>query len=150
MSWYADFSNETMVAIGDHVRAIGWLSSDQPYPKSGVPPAFVARLRQFVRLASQSAATLSFPAFGGFHTCELCEQVHDCQNLGVPAGPLLYIAPAMIGHYVEQHEYCPPAEFVAAVMASPLPDTVEYAAAVEEFGQLHKRWWEEFIKRRRG
>jgi hypothetical protein len=39
----------------------------------------------------------------------------------------------MIAHYVTEHGYLPPPEFVAAVMACPLPGTEEYLAAVAPF-----------------
>ncbi len=37
-----------------------------------------------------------------------------------------YAAPDMIYHYVAEHEYKPPDEFIEAVLYGPLPDTVEY------------------------
>ena len=140
MSWYPDLGNRTMVANGDHVRAIGWLSASQAFAQGEVPAAFVARLRDFVRLARDSSQALHFGAFRGMHNCELCRRERDARNFGVPAGPLLYIAPAMVLHYVEQHGYCPPTEFIDAVMVSPLPGTPEYESLAEPFVQLH---WQE-------
>jgi hypothetical protein len=99
-------------------------------------------LREFVELANESSDALWFGAFGGFHTCEFCQQNHDSRNFGVPAGQLLDVAPAMIGHYVEQHRYAPPAEFIAAVAASPLPGTDDYAQLAEPFARLTRLMWE--------
>jgi hypothetical protein len=147
MSWYQDLDTHTMVATGDHVRAVGWLSSDHPFTRASVSAEFSARLREFVRLAADSADALYFPAFGGFHTCDLCDAFHDSRNFGVPAGELLYVAPGMVAHYVERHGYSPPAEFITAVMASPLPGTSEYQVAVAEFHRRHQEWWEAFFKR---
>jgi len=138
MSWFPDLARESMVAEGEHVRAIGWLASNRPYTRGPVPPEFVARLREFVELADASSDALGFGVFGGFHTCEFCRQNHDSRNFGVPAGELLYVPPAMIGHYVEQHGYAPPAEFIAAVAASPLPSTEEYARLAEPFARLNR------------
>lgn len=146
MTWFPDMARESMVAEGEHVRAVGWLDSDQPYTRGPVPPEFVARLREFVRLSNASADALYFGAFGGYHTCEFCQENHDSRNFGVPAGDLLFVAPAMIGHYVEQHGYAPPAQFVAAVAASPPPDTPEYRAACAGFRELHKRRIEELVR----
>jgi hypothetical protein len=58
-------------------------------------------------------------------------------------GAVLYVAPAMIGHYVEHHEYAPPAEFIAAVATSPLPGTSEYQAGCAVFRELHRRQFKE-------
>ena len=131
MSWYPDLDTHTMVACGDHVRAIGWLTSGQPFQQGEIPPGFLARLDEFVRLAGRSAEALSFPAFAGFHERELCDRPADLRafgpagrgNLGVQSGSMLNVAPELVAHYVGVHRYWPPAEFVAAVLASPLPDT---------------------------
>jgi hypothetical protein len=155
MSWYQDLDAYTMVASGDHVRAIGWLTCGQPFQQGEVPPTFLARLDQFVRLAGRSAEALSFPAFGGFHECELCDRSADPRafgpcgygNLVVPDGPVLYVAPELVAHYVRVHHYQPPAEFVAAVIASPLPDTPEYRALAEPFARLHRAEWERAFQR---
>lgn len=32
MSWFLDLGTECMIAKGDHVRAIGWLSDEHPFP----------------------------------------------------------------------------------------------------------------------
>jgi hypothetical protein len=71
----------------------------------------------------------------GVHTCELCNSNTAGGFIGVPAGPLLYVAPEMVGHYVEAHRYVPPIEFVTAVMKAPLPGSKEYAIAVLQFRQ---------------
>jgi hypothetical protein len=146
MSWYPDMGRESMVASGEHVRAVGWLSSDHPYTRGEVPAEFVNRLREFVRLANESGDALYFGAFGGFHTCEFCGGAHDSRNFGVPSGELLFIPPAMVPHYVEQHGYAPPPEFIAAVLTSPLPDTTEYQSAVRVFREIQQRLVEKLIE----
>jgi hypothetical protein len=150
MSWSQDLDTHTMVATGDHVRAVGWLSSDHPFTQGSVPAEFIARLLEFVRRAGESADALYFPAFGGFHTCEFCSEFHDSRNFGVPVGEQLYVAPGMVAHYVERHGYCPPGEFIAAVMAAPLPGTSEYQDAAADFRRRHQEWWEAFFKRQQG
>jgi hypothetical protein len=147
MSWYPDMGRETMVAEGDHVRAISWLSSDHPYTRGTVPAEFVDRLREFARLAMDSEKALSFGAFRGFHSCEFCHRVRDSRNFGVPSGEVLFVAPAMVAHYVEQHGYAPPPEFIAAVLASPLPDSSEYRSAVRVFREIQQRWVEKLIEK---
>ena len=102
MSFFPDMGHESMVAAGDHVRAVGWLHPDHPFSKGEVPAEFLARLKEFVRLSSDSADALYLGAFGGFHTCEFCGQAHGIQNFGVPSGEMLYVAPEMVVHYIEQ------------------------------------------------
>src|SRR5262249_25954503 len=80
-----------------------------------------------------SAVALGLGAAGGHHTCEFCDRAHGTANFGVPAGDKLFFSPEMIAHYVEVHRYSPPAEFIAAIMSSPLPGTREYVNAVAPF-----------------
>ena len=143
MSFFPDMGCETMVAGGQHIRAIGWLHPDHSHTEGVVPQDFLARLKAFAARSGDSAEALYFGAFGGFHTCEFCGRAHGIGNFGVPSGDLLFVAPEMVVHYVEQHGYCPPPEFVAAVLRSPLPDTEEYQVITEPFWHLHR----EAIKR---
>ena len=52
-----------------------------------------------------------------------------------------------MAHYVRVHRYRPPAEFVAAGMASPLPDTTEYRPLAEPFARLHRAEWDRAFQR---
>jgi hypothetical protein len=133
VTFYPDLGNETMVASGEHVRAAGWLARGRAFPRGRASPAFLARLREFAQRWRQSTRELWWGTFRGQHSCELCGRVRMHGNFGVPAGEVLCAAPEMIAHYVEGHEYAPPAPFVAAVLAAPLPGTPEYRAAVEPF-----------------
>jgi hypothetical protein len=138
MSFFPDMGNESLVAAGDHVQAVGWLHPDHPYTKGPVPAEFLARLKEFVARSGDSAESLHFGAFGGYHTCEFCGRSHGIGNFGVPSGDLLFVAPEMVVHYIEQHGYRPPAEFVEAVLRSPLPDTEEYQLITEPFWHMHR------------
>jgi hypothetical protein len=138
MSFFPDMGCESPVAVGEHVRAIGWLHPDHPYTKGDVPAEFLARLKEFAARSSDSAEALYFGASGGFHTCAFCGRSHGVRKFGVPSGDLLFVAPERVVHYVEQHGYSPPAEFVAAVLRSPLPDTQEYQVITEPFWQVHR------------
>jgi hypothetical protein len=139
MSYFPDLGREMMKALasGEHVRAIGWLNPDHPYTRGEVDAAFLERLKRFVAQCGASGKALCFGSYGGWHCCEFCRQVKGSNNFGVPAGETLYIAPEMVGHYIEAHGYCPPAEFVAAVMRSPLPQSEEYRLMTAPFWKLH-------------
>jgi hypothetical protein len=138
MSFFPDLGYESMVAAGDHIRAIGWLHPDHPYPQGEVSGEFLARLKEFAARSGDSSRALYFGGFGGFHTCEFCGRAHGIANFGVPSDDLLFVAPEMVVQYVEEHGYCPPTEFVAAVLRSPLPDTEEYQIITEPFWHLHR------------
>ncbi|HEV3255980.1 MAG TPA: hypothetical protein VG013_03800 [Gemmataceae bacterium] len=138
MSYFPDMGSESLAATGDHVRAIGWLHPAHPYTQGEVSAEFLTRLKEFTARSGDSAEALYFGAFGGFHTCEFCGRAHGIGNFGVPSGDLLFVAPELVVHYIEQHGYSPPPDFVAAVLRSPLPDTEEYQVITEPFWHIHK------------
>jgi hypothetical protein len=113
--------------------AIGWLDRNHPFERGKTTPEFLVKLKQFAARYGDSATALGWGAMGGCHTCEFSEKALGFGSFGVPAGDLLYCAPDMIAHYVEQHDYSPPPEFIAALMASPLPGTSAYVEVVRRF-----------------
>lgn len=139
MSFFPDMGQVSLVAAGEHVRAIGWLHPNHVFTKGNVSTEFLNRLKEFAKRSGPSAEALYFGAFGGFYTCGFCGQAHGIGNFGVPHGDLLFVAPEMVVHYIEEHGYCPPAEFITAVLRSPLPDSEEYQALTEPFWHLHRK-----------
>jgi len=118
--------------------AVGWLHPDHPFSQADPAPEFLAKLKEFASRSGASAVALCLGAAGGFHTCEFCGRAYGSVNFGVPTGDKLFFSPEMIAHYVEAHHYAPPAEFIAAIMASPLPGTREYVNAVAPFVERRK------------
>jgi hypothetical protein len=135
MTWFPDLGTESMMARGPNIRAVGWLSSSKPFPKGTSSAPFVAKLRERCANWGTCRRVLNWSAAGGRHTCEMCDAHHASGNLGIPASGLLYVAPEMIAHYVEAHDYLPPQEFIDAMLACPSPDTSEYESAVSPFVQ---------------
>jgi hypothetical protein len=113
--------------------AVGWLHPDHLYSSGAVPPGFSERVKEFARLWFECVKVLNLGVAAGVHMCEFCDEALGTGEIGVPAGDRLFYAPQMIAHYVEKHRYAPPAEFVDAVLASPLPGTPEYSEAVKRF-----------------
>lgn len=138
MSYFPDLGRKSLVARGEHIRAVGWLHPDHLYARGSVPAEFIARLKEFVGRPSLSGNDFCFPGIGGVHTCEFCGKAHGGGNFGVPCDDILFVFPSMIIHYIEAHEYKPPDEFVAATMRSPLPDTEEFQILSEPFWHLHR------------
>src|SRR5262249_33771499 len=137
MSFFPDLCTITMAASGEHVRAVGWLARRHPFPTGDVSASFLRRLKSFAKRWRLNSEALGFGVFRGLHTCELCGGCRMHGNFGVPAGDLLYVAPEMIVHYIEEHEYAPPSEFIEAVLAAPLPGTEGYGEALAVFRELH-------------
>jgi hypothetical protein len=72
--YFPDLGTETQIDRGAHVRAVGWLSSSQPFSQGDVPAEFVARLRTVCENWGAGLDALWWPAAGGTHECELCSR----------------------------------------------------------------------------
>ena len=144
MTWYADLQRGCMAGGGDDARAIGWLGRDYPYPTGPVSSEFLEVLGEHVEDPWMSIVIM------GIHTCELCVEspaVRDYRNLFIPTVTCVYIAPAMVRHYVADHGYRPPDEFVEAVLRCPRQGSDEYRSLIEPFldrfdGLHFDRAWE--------
>jgi hypothetical protein len=130
MTYYADLTPYSYLC--DRVRApdapspgprelnVGWLDSGVPHSR-GAPPADLAETLQRMRRTHRARQTR------GFHLCPWCapglaRPLDDCPRgsaeIRVPGDGVVYAAPELVAHYVEAHEYLPPAEFVRAVLGA--------------------------------
>ena len=111
------------------VLHVGWLDSSHPFPKGEVSSAALAAMEELAKFPVEEHR--------GLHTCEICEppeglEPADIDNwrvwAGLPSGngeirvrfgDFTYAAPTLILHYIKDHGYCPPEEFLQALEESP-------------------------------
>lgn len=136
MTHFADGSPCTYfpAPCGDRLRAVGWLEPEHAYARGPVDRAFV------VKLAALFVSPREFAIAAGLHQCRLCRfsrgtapfQIDGltvrmgASNLLVPAGEFAFMAPSLVLHYLDAHEYAPPPQFVEAVLQCPPTDSREY------------------------
>jgi len=135
MTFYPDLGTATDRLSGEGVRAIGWLHPKHPYPQGEVPEDFLTRLKEHMVRWELSSRDLWWYLFRGGHDCEFCGQGYSHINVGIPWNGLLYVVPELVIHYIEDHGYSPPQEFISAVLAAPLPGTQEFREVVTPFRQ---------------
>ena len=111
---------------GDALFAVGWLGRGEEFPRGEVSEDF------FAKLTALCASPWQPIAAGGGHACELCqyEAPRFSANVFVPHARRIYVAPVGIQHYVAAHWYCPPAEFIEAVLACPAMGSMAYKQAL--------------------
>src|SRR5262245_57112864 len=102
--YFPDLTTECQVDRGGHVRAIGWLAAEHPFPTGPVPAGFLTALRSHVLAAWQPIASM------GGHLCEFCVSsradegcVGGSTNVWIPTASRVYVAPELIVHYIEAH-----------------------------------------------
>ena len=61
-------------------------------------------------------------------------------NLYVPGENCIFLAPSMIAHYIDKHNYDPPAEFWQAVLNCPEMGSDSYKQALLAKGPSDPRW----------
>ncbi|MGW2486753.1 DUF7919 family protein [Streptomyces sp. NPDC001606] len=103
---------------------VGWLGGGRDFPTGDCPTGFVDHL---IDRASGPARLAR-----GVHHCEFCDRRSPLQVTNKESGSTAYLgngeiivmaasgeiyaAPTLIIHYVIDHDYLPPVEFIEAVM----------------------------------
>jgi hypothetical protein len=106
---------------------VGWLSREHPYDSGAVPREFVEAVRKMV------ASPVNL--YRGTHLCEFCPEAPTTTTRGglqmfdPPPGTtgngeirvcgsdgVTYVAPVLVLHYLEAHQYRPPESFIRAVL----------------------------------
>jgi hypothetical protein len=133
MSYFPDLSPYAY-GHGSHpgVLHIGWLDGVHEYRKGIVSPRLIEKMKKM--------ASAPVELYRGFHICELCtpptkvRQATDDAvwwrwaksragngEIRVERGNITYAAPVLIVHYIEEHGYLPPQDFLQAVEDQPNP-----------------------------
>lgn len=123
--------------------AIGWLDSKFPFPKESPSEIFLKHLLIHCKLP--------FLQTRGYHYCELNDHKlrepvtvgtdGDTTRLGsaeirVIGDRKVYAAPDLIYHYVKDHLYRPPDEFIYSVVNGIQPGEKRYQSLVEMYENL--------------
>jgi len=125
--------------------AVGWLSNGQPFTQGTVSPEFRRRLDVVLEQGYETCH------FMGWHGCEFCEASSapsggakkpssnhvpsGFHNLNIPGRHAVYYAPELIAHYIDEHEYRPPDEFMTALIdCPPFHSTAYFVALLEAVG----------------
>lgn len=90
---------------------IGWLGPEEEFPTG-----YAQNLADKLVLLIREAVNL----YRGWHTCHVCSKAKGNGEIRIKAADgKTYVAPYMIAHYVMEHGYLPPDEFITAVMEAP-------------------------------
>jgi hypothetical protein len=160
MTYYPDLAPLDYFTPGEtfdgRLRAVGWLSPEHDFESGDLPELVIKQLLDLLENGR--------PLFGtfGFHPCLFCPSwsdrvVEDPRmvpapptifhhkdvklNLGgrelwLPVGDLMYVAPDLILHYITEHGYRPPDEYLNALSSGPTPGGAAYLAAIAAFSDL--------------
>lgn len=144
MAYFADLAPCTYFPIPatDCLLAVGWLDRQHNYQHGPVDDELFARLCELLHDPWQPFMT------AGTHDCPFCRFTSGPQqltyrnatvqlgtnNLFVPGDGVLFVAPSLILHYVDAHDYVPPEEFCQALLHCPAMRSMQYWKAIRENG----------------
>lgn len=139
MTYFADLSPYEYASDPDPAYNVGWLDESTPFPTGPTSNAF----RQ--KLLSYCQPEYVVQRYMGYHTCQFCAESKPVVQVEWEGGRfalgdgeirvigtgVVYAAPTLIYHYVADHDYAPPQEFVQAVLNGPGPGSSEHRILVE-------------------
>jgi hypothetical protein len=136
MTYYPDLSPYSHHEGEANTYNIGWLDGLHDFPTGDVPLLFIDRLEVYLE-------HLVHMLYLGGQDCEICDEAIYTGEIRVfGASGQIYAAPSMIIHYVCDHHYCPPDEFIQAVLSNPLPSTTAYKEAARNCSWYQfARYW---------
>ena len=140
MTWFEDLTRYRYFVRGNR-RArsynIGWLDKDHSFPQRKSSKVLISRLLNLCSVRVNSTR--------GLHPCYWCKKYITAafrgQKLKLGSAEIrvfgddkIYAAPNLIYHYVAEHNYRPPQEFLNALRKTPLATTQEYLDLLKEKG----------------
>lgn len=105
-----------------NVLNVGWLDKEFDFPKGNTPSELVEKLYEI--LMKEGVFESRANQIRGVHPCNLCEAhkfrspfIGSCE-LWIPSqeADLYFAAPSLVIHYIQEHNYCPPKNFVESVL----------------------------------
>ena len=138
MAAFEDFTEYSYLSDSARpdTKNIGWLGEESSF-KIAIQPDNVLDL-------VWSACSISIAQTRGFHLCPFCGKFSaNCADRGseslflgtteisvLSKNGRIYAAPTLMYHYMAVHHYCPPDEFLTALVEGPMPPDEEYFAAL--------------------
>lgn len=93
------------------VVSIGWLDTSHTIPAAAHHPVILEAIRARLALIEVEHVGL------GVHTCPFCKMEGTGEyRFYNPQKRRGYVAPALFFHYMDEHHYAPPQEFIQAVL----------------------------------
>lgn len=113
-TWHLDPEES---AFADPEINVGWLDEEHAFPRSEPDARLVSGLEGACRATRYHLTR-------GYQECPCCgygyglDSVFGKAEIRVQGTGVVYAAPSLISHYVKEHEYAPPEEFVRWVIQS--------------------------------
>lgn len=141
-AYYADLSPYEYGFVVPECVNIGWLDRRHDFEKGDVPEGFIEKLKKLP----------TFTAHAGYHNCHFCKgggrDTWSSSIKMVIGNGVVYLTPDMIVHYVRDHHYKPPQEFINAVMDMSEMSDREAHEYINEIMLRHRDHFDKIFRRK--
>ncbi|KRD58285.1 hypothetical protein ASE40_18300 [Flavobacterium sp. Root935] len=138
MEFYKDLTYYSKLHF-ENALNIGWINETNTFIKGKTPDLFLQKLEEYI--------LEPFNTTRGYLKCDLCKSdsfkisiLNQDINLGFSEirvisedGKQRFAAPDMIYHYIKDHNYSPPIEFIEAVINGPKPNSKKYQRFIKRY-----------------
>jgi hypothetical protein len=157
MAYYLDLSpysyTSTDSEVGVNSINIGWLAKTKSFTNGVTSQEFQKNLLEF-------CSKWCIHYFLGYHFCQFCRNIDNPiqinqgeEEIQLGNGEIrvigqagIYAAPTLIYHYVVEHHYRPPDEFIEAILTGPSPGSVEHQALIKRLNKPTFEMWSKKVK----
>jgi hypothetical protein len=143
MSYFEDLSEYSYASFSAYpgTKNVGWLAAGRSFRTETPDDRVLANLWQHCKVSLVQSR--------GIHPCEFCppgtksyyaKRGDEQLLLGTSELRIfgndgdVFAAPTLIYHYMDEHHYRPPDEFIKAVLDGPTPPDGEYFKRLQEIG----------------
>lgn len=148
MAYYKDFSKYEVCPryqmkdtdMVENVINIGWLGEDEDFPKGEVSNEFLMNLWEYYKCPIYKTRKIyNNQKLDGYWKFFIATSGERDMHLGRAEirvvdqkRNVVYASPDLIIHYVINHKYLPPKEFIQAVIEGPKPNTEEFSHMIKQ------------------
>lgn len=111
------------------IHPIGYIEQPHPFAVGTPPPSFIPELRRLIAFYVEHIDP--FCGTFGIYDCSWCHQRLEgkpCHDMLLPGSDRLYRFHGGIEHKVVKHGYCPPQDFIEAVLEAPVHEAQSFIA----------------------
>jgi len=126
-------------SLARSVKSVGWLESGYAFRIQEPQPTLLDAIWKYCSILVSPTR--------GLHVCSFCELAHNtfsrhgirlvlgsAEIVVFDAKGNAYAAPNLVYHYILEHQYCPPDEFLQAIETGPSPGSQEYSDLLVRLG----------------
>jgi hypothetical protein len=135
MEWFKDLTCYSLQHF-ENARNVGWINVNNDFHNGAMPEEALEKLWEYIRnpLHTQRAVSRTVPV--SYRGEKRTLGYSEIRVLSKDGGRK-FAAPDLIFYYIEEHGYCPPEEFIEALLTGPGPHSAAHAEYMSTYNEDH-------------